>query len=99
MNWSSEDWRSYRIGDAIRGVCVAFGGWMDWSADGKVRFLARGENGAIGVFFPEWVLAGMRENKNHIRRYVELRREEDQEIERRREASAAVMTSGRRPRR
>lgn len=79
MILSSEDNQAYRMGSAIKGVCVACGGWMDWGADGKVRFLNRRENGDVGVFFPDWVIQGMKENKAKIKRFVELEREIEEE--------------------
>lgn len=90
--WSSEDHRAYRMGDAIKAVCIAEGGWMDWGADGKVRFLNRGPGGVVGVYFSDWVIQGMKANREKIKRYVELCREleEEQKI---RERSA--LASGR----
>lgn len=75
--WSSEDCRAYRIGAALRDCCIALGGWVDWSADGSVRFLCRGADGNIGVNFPAWLIAGMREYRKEIKRFIELVKAED----------------------
>lgn len=94
MIWSSEDHQAYRMGAAIKAVCVACGGWMDWGIDGKVRFLCRGQNGEVGVFFPDWVIQGMRENKAKIKRFVELERELEEESKER-ERKALEVRGGR----
>lgn len=79
MNLSSDDNEAYLMGSAIKAICIAEGGWMDWGRDGKVRFLNRGPNGEVGVYFPDWVIIGMKANIGKIKRYVEICRELEKE--------------------
>lgn len=96
MIWSFDDHRAYRIGEAIVNLCLALGGWIDWGADGKVRLLSK-RNGRVGMFFPVWLVEGMKDNRDFIKKYFDLiRAGENDNRDRVRAADDSVISSPRR---
>lgn len=76
MTLNFSDARDYRMGAAIHGLILAFDGWLDWGGDGKARFLCRAPDGRIGTYFPSCVIELMRDQRESIRRYIAMLREE-----------------------
>ena len=91
-SFGSEDLKRVRMGEAIKACVLAEGGWMDWAADGSVRFLRRGAGGRVGTDFSATLMKYMREHRDDVKVYIEFERD------RRRKAEEFRMTDVKRRR-